>query len=73
MEPKNFGLAPPEAVKRLLKRCELGTGDIKVWEVNEAFANVVSLFTDGLKIDMERVNRRGGAIAMGSVIYIVGA
>ena len=49
------------------------TGDIDLWEVNEAFAAVPLKTMQDLDLDPERVNVNGGAIALGHPIGATGA
>jgi len=51
--------------KRILARSGLGIDDIDAFEVNEAFACVPLAWQKDLHADPERVNPRGGAIALG--------
>jgi acetyl-CoA acetyltransferase family protein len=53
------------ATRKVLARAGLGIGDVGVFEVNEAFASVVLAWNKDLGADPERVNRYGGAIALG--------
>lgn len=63
--PSLFGLGPVPAIQKLLSRFNLDISDIDVIEINEAFAAQVLACTKELGIDSERVNRTGGAIALG--------
>jgi acetyl-CoA C-acetyltransferase len=65
--------APVPAAKRILEKAGLTPKDIDLWEVNEAFAVVVEKFIRDLKLDRERVNANGGAIALGHPIGATGA
>ncbi len=65
--------APVPAAKKVLARAGLTKDDIDLWEVNEAFAVVVEKFIRDLKLDRERVNANGGAIALGHPIGATGA
>ena len=47
--------------------------DIDLFEVNEAFAAVVLKFQKELKVDSEKINVNGGAIAMGHPLGATGA
>ncbi len=58
-------LRPVEAAQRLLNRHNLSVSDIELWEINEAFAGVAVASIDALRIDREKVNVNGGAIALG--------
>ena len=57
----------------MLDRAGLGTEDIDLWEVNEAFAVVAMAFTKELDLSPEKVNVRGGAVALGHPIGASGA
>ncbi len=48
-----------------LRRAGLKPGDVDSFEVNEAFAPVPLLWARELGVDLDRVNPRGGAIALG--------
>jgi acetyl-CoA acyltransferase len=56
---------PIPATQKVLARSGLRLSDIGVFEVNEAFASVVLAWAAEFAVDMERVNPRGGAIALG--------
>lgn len=51
--------------RRLLDKAGLEIGDISAFEINEAFASVVLAWARAVDADMARVNRFGGAIALG--------
>lgn len=53
------------ATRKLLCRAGLAVSDIDSFEVNEAFASVPLAWMKELNVDPERVNRLGGAIALG--------
>jgi acetyl-CoA acyltransferase len=64
--PERFSLGPVPAIGKALDRAGLTVADIEVWEINEAFAAMVlSCLHELPKIDHERVNPHGGAIAIG--------
>ncbi|MFE6737499.1 thiolase family protein [Streptomyces tubercidicus] len=66
VDPEVLGWGPVPAVRRLLGRNPgIGLGDIPVVEFTEAFAGQVLACLDELGIPEERVNRGGGAIALG--------
>jgi len=56
------------ATRRILQRTGLGIDDIDVYEVNEAFASVPLIWQKELGADPERLNPRGGAIALGHAL-----
>jgi acetyl-CoA C-acetyltransferase len=63
---------PGPAARKVLQKAGLTTADIDLWEVNEAFAAVVAKFTRDLKLDYDKVNVNGGAIALGHPIGATG-
>lgn len=65
--------APVPAAKKVLARAGLTIADIDLFEVNEAFAVVVEKFIRDLKIDRDKINVNGGAIALGHPIGATGA
>lgn len=67
VEPRIMGIGPAPASEKLLTRAGIKTDDLDVIELNEAFAAQVlaSLRMLGIADDDERVNRNGGAIALG--------
>jgi acetyl-CoA C-acetyltransferase len=71
--PQWFTTAPVGAMEKALARAKLSVDDIDLYEINEAFA-VVSLACSRLAgVPLERVNVRGGAIALGHPIGASGA
>jgi acetyl-CoA acyltransferase len=56
------------ATRRILERAGLGIDDIDIYEVNEAFACVPLVWLRELGADLERLNRCGGAIALGHAL-----
>ena len=66
-------LAGPAPASRLaLKKAGLSIDDIDLIEVNEAFSSVVLRFISEMKVDPEKVNVNGGAIAMGHPLGATG-
>ena len=72
-EPSEFPVASAWAIQKALGKAGLGIGDMSVIEVNEAFAAVPLICGQELNWDSERVNRMGGAVAMGHPIGASGA
>lgn len=64
---------PALALEAALKKAGLGTADLEVVEINEAFAAVALHATRLLGLDEERVNPNGGAVALGHPIGMSGA
>lgn len=71
-EPVIMLTAPGPASELCLAKAGMSVGDIDLWEVNEAFAAVVLKVIGDLKIDEDRVNVNGGAIAFGHPIGATG-
>jgi len=65
--------APVPAARKVLQKAGLTIDDIDLFEVNEAFAVVVEKFIRDLKLDRNKVNVNGGAIALGHPIGATGA
>ena len=71
--PEQFTTAPTDAINKALKKANLTTEDIDLYEINEAFA-VVSLINNRLlNLPVEKVNIHGGAVALGHPIGASGA
>ena len=65
--------APISAARNALQRAHWNSGDVDLWEVNEAFAVVALAFMRDLKLTPDKVNIRGGAISLGHPIGCSGA
>ncbi|MEQ3746749.1 MAG: acetyl-CoA C-acetyltransferase [Henriciella sp.] len=65
--------APVAAAKKVLDKAGLTTDDIDVYEINEAFSVVAEKFIRDLKLDREKVNINGGAMALGHPIGATGS
>jgi acetyl-CoA C-acetyltransferase len=64
--PETMGVAPIEAITKLLEMTGMKIGDIDYVELNEAFAAQVLPICDTIGIDIEKqLNPHGGAIALG--------
>ncbi|MEM3851696.1 MAG: acetyl-CoA C-acetyltransferase [Methanomassiliicoccales archaeon] len=73
VDPSIMGEAVVPAARVALQRAGLTAKDIDLWEINEAFAVVVLNAIRKLSIEEERVNTRGGAIAIGHPLGATGA
>jgi acetyl-CoA acyltransferase 1 len=71
--PEIMGIGPAFAIPVALKQAGLSVNDIDVFEVNEAFASQATMSVDTLKIPREKLNQRGGAIALGHPLGMTGA
>ncbi|MDQ6893290.1 MAG: thiolase family protein [Acidobacteriota bacterium] len=72
-EPEWFTTAPIGAIRKLLKKTGLGISDVDLFEINEAFAAVTMAAIRELDLDPNKVNIRGGAVAIGHPIGASGA
>jgi acetyl-CoA C-acetyltransferase len=73
VDPKEMGLGPVPATRKVMKSLNLGLADFDLVEINEAFAAQVLACERELKWDSTRRNIRGGAIALGHPIGCTGA
>jgi acetyl-CoA acetyltransferase family protein len=73
--PRSMGLGPIPASRKALVNAKLTIGDMKVIELNEAFASqALAVLRDlGLPDDADWVNPNGGAIALGHPLGMSGA
>jgi len=65
VEPSIMGAGPVPASEKALKQVGLKVEEIDAWEINEAFSVVPLYAIEKLNIDPERVNLKGGAVAIG--------
>ena len=65
--------APVPAARKVLAKAGLTVADIDLWEINEAFAVVAEKFIRDLKLNRDKVNVNGGAMALGHPIGATGA
>lgn len=72
-DPKLMGLGPVHATRQLCERSGLTVADFDTIEINEAFAAQVLACLRELKLDQNRINPNGGAIALGHPIGASGA
>jgi len=79
LAPEHMGLGPAYAIPPLLERNKLAVDDIDAWEINEAFAVQVLACLQDMKeegvgnIPLDKLNREGGAIAIGHPVGASGA
>ena len=75
VEPAVMGIGPVPATRRALARAGLEIAQMDVIEINEAFAaqGLASMREFGMADDDDRVNRNGGAIALGHPLGMSGA
>ncbi len=73
VDPAIMGIGPVPAVQKLLEKTKLKLSDIDLIELNEAFAAQVIACERDLKLDRQKLNVNGGAIALGHPIGATGA
>ncbi|MBK8943247.1 MAG: thiolase family protein [Polyangiaceae bacterium] len=71
--PEWFTTAPAKAIEVTTKKLGLGTKDIDLYEINEAFAVVTMVCNKLCNLDPATVNVRGGAVSLGHPIGASGA
>jgi acetyl-CoA C-acetyltransferase len=73
VDPREMGLGPVPATRKLMKALKLSLGDMDLIEINEAFAAQVLACERELKWDTDKRNIKSGAIALGHPIGCTGA
>ena len=73
VDPGFMGIGPVPATNKALKRAGLKIEDIDLIELNEAFASQSIACIKELKMDEEKINVNGGAIALGHPLGCTGA
>ncbi len=73
VDPSVMGIGPVPATHKALERAGLKLDDIDLIEINEAFAAQTLAVMKLLKVDPDKVNVRGGAIAIGHPLGASGA
>ncbi len=71
--PRIMGIGPVPAIPMALEKAGLKQDDIDLFEINEAFAAQYLACEKELKLDREKVNVNGGAIAVGHPFGATGA
>lgn len=71
--PHIMGVGPAYAIPEVLKRTGFKLSDVDIFEINEAFASQALYSIKKLGIDENKVNPRGGAIALGHPLGATGA
>jgi acetyl-CoA C-acetyltransferase len=73
LNPEIMGLGPVDACRQVLKRANMSIDDIDLVEINEAFAAQVIPSAKHLGIGWDKLNVKGGAIALGHPFGQTGA
>lgn len=68
IEPSLVMMAPVEAIQRVLKKAGWSLAEVDLIELNEAFSVQAVAIMRELKLDPDRVNVNGGAVALGHAI-----
>lgn len=71
--PQIMGIGPALAIPAALKNCGLKIEDIDIFEINEAFASQATYCVKKLGVPKEKLNPRGGAIALGHPLGMTGS
>jgi acetyl-CoA C-acetyltransferase len=73
LEPEMVMYAPKGAIEKLLGKVGWDIADVDLFEINEAFSSQLVVLLRELKLDREKVNVHGGAVALGHPIGATGA
>lgn len=73
VDPNIMGIGPVPAVRKVLEKAGISLDDIDLIEINEAFAAQVLACNRELRMNIEKVNVNGGAIAHGHPLGATGA
>ncbi|XP_022967257.1 3-ketoacyl-CoA thiolase 2, peroxisomal-like [Cucurbita maxima] len=73
VDPAVMGIGPAVAIPAAVKSAGLTLQDIDLFEINEAFASQYVYCCKELKLDTQKVNVNGGAIALGHPLGATGA
>jgi acetyl-CoA C-acetyltransferase len=73
VELEDVLVAPIQSIPKALKKAGLTLKEIDLFEINEAFSATTLAIIKALGIDRERVNIKGGAVALGHPIGASGA
>jgi acetyl-CoA acyltransferase 1 len=68
-----MGVGPSAAIPMLLQSTALTIPEVDLWEINEAFASQALYCIRALGLDMDKMNPKGGAIALGHPLEPTGA
>ena len=71
--PEIKGIGPAVAIPHALKMAGKTMDDIDIFEINEAFASQATMCVNTLKVPKEKLNPKGGAIALGHPLGCTGA
>ncbi|MEE8336383.1 MAG: thiolase family protein [Candidatus Neomarinimicrobiota bacterium] len=72
VEPELMGIGPAPAIRKLLQTAGLKIDDIDLFEINEAFGAQIVAVERELALDRNKLNVKGGAIALGHPLAATG-
>ncbi|MDR0298265.1 MAG: thiolase family protein [Streptococcaceae bacterium] len=73
VEPARMGISPIKAIQKLSKKTGVTLAEIDRFEINEAFAASSLIINQELGLNAQKVNRQGGALALGHPLGATGA
>lgn len=71
--PEIMGIGPAVAIPAVLQQANLKMSDIDIFEINEAFASQATYCVNTLNVPKEKLNPKGGAIALGHALGCTGS
>ena len=72
VEPELMGIGPVPAIRKAVEKAGMELGDLDLLEINEAFSAQYLAVEHDLKLDRDKVNVNGGAIALGHPLGATG-
>jgi len=72
VEPQYMGIGPVTAIRKACEKAGMAVSDLDLLEINEAFSAQYLAVEHDLKLDREKVNPNGGAIALGHPLGATG-
>lgn len=72
VDPKIMGIGPVSAIQGLIQKAGIKLSDVDLVEINEAFATQVLACNRELKINPDKLNIWGGAVAIGHPLAATG-
>ncbi|KAI1913476.1 3-ketoacyl-CoA thiolase with broad chain length specificity [Ophidiomyces ophidiicola] len=73
VKPLLMGMGPWKAIPVALEKAGISKDDVDIYEINEAFASQCLWCAKELKLPMEKINPKGGAIAFGHPLGCTGS
>lgn len=73
VDPLVMGIGPAYSIPAALEKANLKIDDVDIFEINEAFASQAVMTVEHLKVPKEKLNPKGGAIALGHPLGCTGS